>query len=115
MKLTAKQEALCLAYIEANNASEAYRRAYNAENMKQITVTKRASELLARGDIGGMVKTIKDKIAAKNLVTVDSLVKELCTESNGWRTHRETAKRRMLKWKFQSESTAKAATGAAGA
>ena len=45
--------------------------------MQQITVTKRASELLARGDIAGMVKTIKDKIAAKNLVTVESLVHEL--------------------------------------
>ena len=76
-KLTIKQEAFARAYVETGNASEAYRRSYNAENMQQITVTKRASELLARGDIAGMVKTIKDKIAAKNLVTVESLVHEL--------------------------------------
>ena len=39
-KLTIKQEAFARAYVETGNASEAYRRAYNAENMQQITATK---------------------------------------------------------------------------
>lgn len=76
-KLTIKQEAFARAYVETGNASEAYRRAYNAENMQQITVTKRASELLARGDIAGMVQQLKDKATERHAVTVDSLVNEL--------------------------------------
>ena len=47
MALTAKQEAFALAYLQTGNASEAYRRAYNAENMKPETVNKRACELMA--------------------------------------------------------------------
>ena len=39
-KLTIKQEAFARAYVETGNASEAYSRAYNAENMQQITATK---------------------------------------------------------------------------
>jgi len=35
---TQKQENFCLAYIECGNASEAYRRAYDAEYMKPETV-----------------------------------------------------------------------------
>jgi phage terminase small subunit len=41
--LTQRQETFCLAYIETRNASEAYRRAYNAGKMKPATVNKRAS------------------------------------------------------------------------
>lgn len=37
-QLTPKQETFCLAYIETGNASEAYRQAYDAENMKPDTV-----------------------------------------------------------------------------
>ena len=37
MSLTPKQEAFCLAYMETGNASEAYRRAYDADNMKPAT------------------------------------------------------------------------------
>ena len=42
LKLTAKQEAFARAYVETGNASEAYRRAYNAENMKQESIAVRA-------------------------------------------------------------------------
>ena len=77
LKLTIKQEAFARAYVETGNASEAYRRAYNADNMQQITVTKRASELLARGDIAGMVQQLKDKATERHEITVDSLVNEL--------------------------------------
>lgn len=76
-KLTIKQEAFARAYVETGNASEAYRRAYNAENMQVDTVKKRASELLARGDIKGTVNKLKDEIANRHEITVDSLVNEL--------------------------------------
>lgn len=41
MALTQKQEAFALAYFETGNASEAYRRAYNAENMKPESINRK--------------------------------------------------------------------------
>ncbi len=46
MPLTPKQEKFCLAYLETGNASEAYRRAYNAAKMKAATVNRNAKALL---------------------------------------------------------------------
>ena len=77
MSLTPKQEAFCLAYMETGNASEAYRQAYDAENMKQATIKKRASELLANGAIAGTVDRLRAKAERRTMITVDSLVAEL--------------------------------------
>ena len=75
--LTQKQEAFCLAYIETGNASEAYRRAYDAGKMKPETVTKRASELMASGDISGRVSELRIAAQERAMVTVESLTAEL--------------------------------------
>lgn len=45
-KLTPKQETFCQEYIKCGNASEAYRKAYNTENMKPESINRKASELL---------------------------------------------------------------------
>ncbi len=76
-KLTQKQESFCLAYIETGNASEAYRRAYDAENCKPETIFKRASELLASGDVTGRVAELKAQAAERAIVSVLSLTQEL--------------------------------------
>ena len=76
-KLTIKQEAFARAYVETGNASEAYRRAYNAENTKQEIVAVRACELLAHRKVSVMVQKLKDQVAERHAVTVDSLVNEL--------------------------------------
>lgn len=76
-KLTIKQEAFARAYVETGNASEAYRRAYNAENKKQEVVAVRACELLAHSKVSVMVQQLKDQAAERHAVTVDSLVNEL--------------------------------------
>ena len=52
-KLTPKQEAFVLAYIETGNASEAYRRAYNAENMSERSFTTKPAAF-SRGVILGL-------------------------------------------------------------
>jgi len=44
--LTQRQEAFCLAFVETGNASEAYRRAYNAQNMSADAVNVEASRLV---------------------------------------------------------------------
>lgn len=60
-KLTIKQEKFVLKYFECGNATEAYRHAYDASKMKDTTVIKRASELLANGDITGRLKELRAK------------------------------------------------------
>lgn len=76
-KLTLKQENFCMAYIETGNASEAYRKSFNATKMKDVTITKRASELLANGDIKGMIEQLRKPIIARHNITVDRLILEL--------------------------------------
>ena len=67
--LTPKQEAFAVEYIGTGNASEAYRRAYSATNMKSATIHSRASELLKHGGITARVAQLKVHLAADNEVT----------------------------------------------
>lgn len=75
--LTQKQENFCLAYIETGNASEAYRSAYNAENMKSETIHVKACELLKKGNVAVRLDELRTKAIKRNEITVDDLVKEL--------------------------------------
>lgn len=75
--LTPKQELFAQKYVELGNASEAYRCAYDAGSMKPETVHKRASELLARGEVTGRVQMLRDAIEQRHETTVDDLIAEL--------------------------------------
>lgn len=66
--LTPKQEAFVLAYIETGNASEAYKRAYDASRMKDETVRVKASELLKNGNITVRLDELRGKAAEKVLL-----------------------------------------------
>lgn len=77
MKLTPKQEAFCLAYLETGNASEAYRRAYSAENMKPETVNRSAKELLDHPKITARLAELRRPIAKRHKITLDDLLREL--------------------------------------
>lgn len=70
---TAKKEAFAVKFIECNNASEAYKHAYNAENMKNETIHKRACELAKDGYVKGRIKELRDKQMEKHEVTMDNL------------------------------------------
>ena len=74
--LTPKQEAFCLAYLETGNASEAYRRAYEAENMSQAVIYNKASLLLAKGYIGVRLAELRAPAAEQAKLT---LVEHLST------------------------------------
>lgn len=76
-KLTHKQEAFCIAYIECGNASDAYRSAYNAENMKPETVNRNAKTLMDNSKIATRLAELREPIMHRHNVTVDSLVAEL--------------------------------------
>jgi len=77
-KLTDKQEAACQAYIECGgNQSEAYRRAYDAENMSPESVWQEASRLFALPHVASRVLELQAIHAERHNVTVDSITKEL--------------------------------------
>lgn len=77
-KLTEKQEAACQAYIECGgNQSEAYRTAYNAENMTSKTVWEEACRLFADPKVSARVLELQEIHRERHNVTVDSITKEL--------------------------------------
>ncbi len=71
--LTPKQEAFVMAYAETGNASEAYRRSYNAENMKAATINRSATELMANPTITARVAELQSEHKERHNITVDSL------------------------------------------
>jgi hypothetical protein len=76
-RLTSKQEAFCLAYVETGNASEAYRRAYDADRMKPATIHGCASELLRHPKIVAALRGLRSAHRARHAVTIDRLTGEL--------------------------------------
>lgn len=75
--LTPKQDNFCRLYIELGNASEAYRRAYDAEDMNDNVVGVKAHELLNNGKIAVKVKQIRDEHMRRHNLTVGDLLAEL--------------------------------------
>ena len=62
MNLTSKQEKFCQAIVRGLNQSEAYREAYDAENMAPETVNQRAYEMMGRGDITARVRELREPV-----------------------------------------------------
>jgi len=84
MKLTIKQDAFVLAYLETGNASEAYRRAYNCSGMNSNTINNRASDLMKHGGIKARIEESRERTfasAAIDRAGVLSLITELATGS----------------------------------
>lgn len=77
MNLTPKQEAFCRLYMETGNASQAYREAYDASEMKPETVNRSAKEMLDHPKISARVKKMREEISERHKITVDTLLTEL--------------------------------------
>lgn len=71
--MTPKQEAFARAYVETGNASEAYRRAYNAENMKEETIWRKAKEVVDNGKVAARVADLRQRHEKRHDITVDKL------------------------------------------
>lgn len=67
--LTPKQEKFCLGYFESGNASRAYRDAGYSPGASDVTVNKRASEMLKHGGIQGRLAELRQGIV--NATTCD--------------------------------------------
>ena len=77
MSLTPKQEGFCRSYIETGNASEAYRRSYDAQGMKPESINRKAKELMDNVKIAARVAELQQSLVKRHEVTVDSLMLEL--------------------------------------
>jgi phage terminase small subunit len=75
--LTLKKDNFCLAYVESGKASEAYRIAFNAENMKPETIHKRASELLQEREVAGRIAELRQPVIEKAQITLEEHLNEL--------------------------------------
>lgn len=65
MALTAKQEAFCQAIVAGMSQADAYRKAYDAENMKPATVQSKASILMADGKVRARVEELRQPVIKK--------------------------------------------------
>jgi phage terminase small subunit len=79
MSLTPKQEAFCLAYLETGNASEAYRRAYNASKMKPNSINVNASKLLADAKVTLRLKELNESAVSSAVMTRKEVLERLST------------------------------------
>ena len=60
-KVTIKEEIFCQKRIEGYSQTEAYRFAYNCENMKDKTVTEKASKLMAKDNVRARYQELLDE------------------------------------------------------
>lgn len=75
--LTPKQERFALEYFKTGNASEAYRIAYDCQNMKPEVIKVKASELLASGNVSVTVDRLRAKAEAKGIMTKEQAIARL--------------------------------------
>jgi hypothetical protein len=77
VKLTAKQEAFCQGIADGLGQADAYRRAYDAEDMKDNTIYPRASELMKNSKVAARVAELRSAVQEKQLWSREMSVKAL--------------------------------------
>lgn len=75
--MTPKQEKFCQLHVELGNASEAYRRSYDARQMSAASVNRKAKELLDNGKIAARLDELRAAHAERHAVTVDDIARML--------------------------------------
>ena len=77
MSLTIKEEIFVQRRIEGYSQTEAYRFAYNCENMKDKTVTEKASKLMTKNNIRARYEELLNEHKNKALYTREEAVNDL--------------------------------------
>jgi len=77
VKLTAKQEAFAQAIADGLGQADAYRMAYDAEGMKDVTLYPLASKLMNNNKVATRVAELKSQVVEKQLWTREMSVKGL--------------------------------------
>lgn len=69
--LTANMEAFCVELAKTDDASAAYRKAYDAKNMKPDTISKRARELQLDGRITARLAQLRSEVRKASGITLE--------------------------------------------
>jgi phage terminase small subunit len=77
VKLTAKQEAFCQGIADGLGQADAYRAAYDAEDMKENSVYVQASKLMKNPKISQRIAELKSQVQEKQLWSREMSVKAL--------------------------------------
>jgi len=77
LNLTVKQEKFCLAYLETGNASEAYRRSYNASSMAEATIWRKAHDLVRNGNVTARMEELRQQSIERAQVTLEKHLDDL--------------------------------------
>lgn len=77
MALTSKQEKFCIEYASGKSKSEAYRIAYDAENMKPETINSKAYVLSEKDEIRARIKELQKPVQEQMLITLKGQIKYL--------------------------------------
>jgi len=80
MKLTPKQENFCQKYIELENASDAYRAAYNSDKMKSTTINRNAKAMMDDNKISTRIAELNERAVKRHDITIDNLTTELIAD-----------------------------------
>lgn len=67
--LTAKQEQFCLNIVQGMTQADAYRSAYDTENMLDKTIIEEASRMMSDCNIATRVKELRDEVAKHSIMT----------------------------------------------
>ena len=77
VKLTAKQEAFCQGIADGLGQADAYRAAYDAAGMKDISIYPKASELMKNGKIAARIAELRASVQEKQLWSREMSIKAL--------------------------------------
>ena len=77
IKLTKKQEAFCQEYILCGVKSEAYRKAYDTENMTDKSVWELSSVLSKDLKVSSRIEQLQKEAAERNKITLDQVIKHI--------------------------------------
>lgn len=77
VKLTAKQEAFCQAIADGMGQADAYRTAYDAEEMKDVSIYPRASELMKNSKVAARIAELRSEVQEKQLWSREMSIKAL--------------------------------------
>ena len=67
MALTTKQEAFCQNIVDGFTQLESYKRAYDAKNMMDKTISNNAYELINGREVAGRIQQLRDVLAERLL------------------------------------------------
>lgn len=90
MSLTPKREAFARAIVSGMNQADAYREAYGQKTMSDTTLHQAASRLMSNSNVLARVEELREPIAKKAQITLESHLEDLqrlrnmAAKSNQW-------------------------------